>query len=449
MKSKIIKSKFYIETLGCNKNTVDSEIITSLLAKKGVIQTKDPEEAEYLIVNTCGFIDSAKEETIDTIFSLAQYKNTGKKKKLFVTGCFSQLYYNILEKEIPEIDAIFGVGNLEKIIDAITDESGSINGVCKDSLNVEPVYREYNLDKRLISTSGFAYVKIAEGCNRKCSFCLIPKIRGRFRSRRIEDIVSEIINLERSGIYEIILVSQDTLSYGHDLKLSNGLRLLLEEILDKTGIKLIRLLYLRPSEDLLSILDLFKDDRVIPYFDIPVQHVNDKILRSMRREGSRDIYTNLIEKIRNSVDNPVVRTSLIVGFPGEGEKEFDELLDFVREVRFNHLGVFTFSPQEGTEAYNLKGEVPEDIAEERKKIVLELQSKISEELLKRDVGKVVDVLVEEKVKGENIYFGRDYHFAPEVDGVFVIHSHKKIKVPSLVKCRITKAETYDLHGVPV
>jgi len=440
-------SKVYIETLGCSKNTVDSEIIITLLKNKGIEIATDPEDANYLVVNTCGFIDEAKEESINTILTLAKYKNedTTNGKKLFVTGCFSQLYYNEILKGIPEVDAVFGVGNFNPLIDAIVYEHKK--KLYNESFNISPYFKEYDIKHRYISTSGFAYVKIAEGCNRNCSFCLIPKIKGRFRSRTIESIITEIKSLVEDGIYEVILISQDSLNYGTDIGIKNGLGKLIEEILKKTKIDWIRLLYLRPSRTILNFLNLFKDNRLLPYFDIPVQHSSSRILRLMNREGNGKEYIKLIDDIRNKISKAVLRTSVIVGFPGEEKEDFKDLKAFIQKAMFNHLGIFIYSPQEDTEAFKLRKRVTKKIAKERLEELYDIQAEITGRLLRREVGKKLKVLIEEKIKGEDLYFGRSYHFAPEVDGVFVVSSSEKIKVPTRVKCTVKKAETYDLHGI--
>jgi len=446
-KSKAMKiRKTYIETLGCNKNTVDSEIISTLLRKKGIEITKNPEEADYIIVNTCGFIDEAKEESINTILTLAQFKDKEilNSKKLLVTGCFSQLYYKNILKEIPEVDAVFGVGDFEPLVNAITNSFEK--RFYDESFKITPYYKEYEIKGRDLSTTGFAYVKIAEGCNRKCSFCLIPKIKGSFRSRKMEYIIDEIKALQDMGIYEVILVSQDSLSYGSDIGIKNGLGKLIEEILKKTEIKWIRLLYLRPSNYILNLLALFKDSRVLPYFDIPVQHSSSRILKLMKRDGSREEYLKLVQNIRGEIPKAILRTTVIVGFPTEDERDFEDLKEFIWEAKFNHLGIFIYSPQRGTEAYSLKNRIRKSIALKRSEELYNLQSKISSELLNREVGNSYKVLIEEKIENEDIYFGRSYHFAPEIDGVFVLHSSKKMKVPALVKCIVKRTETYDLHG---
>ena len=439
--------KAYIETLGCSKNIVDSEVIATLLKEKGAEITNNPEDAEYLIVNTCGFIDEAKEESINTILSLAQYKNnknTSVPKKLYVTGCFSQLYHDEILKEMPEVDAVFGVGNFDPLIDAVINKSNK--RFYNESFKISPYYKEYNIRRRYLSTAGYGYVKIAEGCNRKCSFCLIPRIKGQFRSRKIDSIIEEIKELEEEGIYEIILVSQDSLSYGMDIGIKGGLAKLLEEILKRTSVKWIRLLYLRPSKYILDILNLFKEERLLSYFDIPIQHSSNRILKLMKREGESEEYSQIIENIRDRIPDAVLRTSVIVGFPGEGSDEFEDLKRFIQDVKFNHLGIFIYSPQEGTEAYKLKDKVQKVTAQKRSEELYILQSEISAKLLSREIGKKYEVLVEEKVDKENIYFGRSYHFAPEVDGVFVVNSSKKIKVPKIINCLVNKSETYDLHG---
>jgi len=441
-----LKSKqVYIETLGCNKNTVDSEIIATLLKRNGIPIVKNPDDADVIVVNTCAFIDEAKEESINTILSLAEYKKNGK--KLIVSGCLAQIYSSELLKEIPEIDTVAGVENLDEIVNQILKDRYVRD--LKVTRNISSRFVEYPERECLLSGNGTAYIKIAEGCNVNCSFCIIPKIRGPLRSRRIENIVEEANRLIELGVKELILVSQDTLSYGVDIGLENGLDKLLKALLSETDAMFIRVLYLRPAHELLNVQSLFGNSRVLPYFDIPIQHVSKKILKLMNRRGGYDEYLQLLSKIREMEKRAVIRTSVIVGFPGEDDNDFNELVSFLKEARINHLGVFTFSPQRESEAWNYKPRVKKVIAEKRKKKIYDLQEEISYSLLRKEKGKTFDVLIEEKVRGKDIYFGRSYHFAPEVDGTFVVYSEKRLTPGAVVKARVERADVYDLHGVIV
>jgi len=439
MKNKTV----YLESLGCNKNTVDSEIILTLLKKKGYDKVEHPSRASVIIVNTCAFIDEAKEEAIDTILNLL--KNKSQKTKLIVAGCLPQLYSREILKGLPEVDAVTGIGNLGVVVEAV--ESGSRRKDYVESKIIGKEYQEYILREEFLTNPHIAYLKIAEGCSKCCSFCLIPQIKGEFRSRKPENIVEEAGQLEKRGIKEIIIISQDTLSYGIDLNNNYKLKFLLEKLLTETNNVLFRLLYLSPCQELLSILPLFKEKRLLPYFDIPVQHVSEEILKRMGRAGGYKSYMDLMERIRVCIPEAVLRTTLMVGFPGENEKDFLLLKKFVQEVKFNHLGVFCFSPQKETKAYNMKNRVATKIAEKRKAEIMEIQSVISRNLLSREVGKSLEVLVEEKIKGENLLLGRSYHFAPEIDGIFVLNSEKDILPGSIVNARVTRANTYDLYGI--
>jgi len=432
----------YIESLGCNKNTVDSEIILSILKKRGYTRTDRPNEAVFVIVNTCAFIDEAKQETIDTIFDLAAKKT--KEAKLIVSGCFSQLYHREIEEKMPEVDAVIGTGNLETIIDAV--EGRSARKYFPKSTKLPKRFNEYGSRTELLTPKGYAYIKISEGCNRNCSFCLIPRIKGRLRSRRTAVIVEEAKQLEKMGVKELILTSQDTLRYGSDLVKKEDLASLIKTLLSETGIPIIRLLYLRPGRELIRNLDIFTDSRVVPYLDIPLQHVSKKILQLMRRDGDYGTYHDIIAQVRQNIPHAVLRSTFIVGFPGETEEDFSMLLDFMREIRFNHLGVFAFSPQEHTNTANLTATVDEKTAEIRKEAILALQKDISKEILAQEMGKTFTVLVEECIEGEPISFGRSYHFAPEVDGLFVVQSNKGIEPGSLVRAQVTHVGEYDLYG---
>jgi len=439
MKNKTV----YLESLGCNKNTVDSEIMLTLLKERGYKRVETPSNASILIVNTCAFIDDAKKEAINTILNLSGYKN--KNKKLIVAGCLPQLYYREILEEIPEVDAVIGIGDLGAVIEAI--ESKGKKRDYTHTRIIHDKYREYVFREEFLTYPGSAYLKISEGCSKLCSFCLIPKIKGRHRSRDPEKIVKEAKQLENRGVIEIILTSQDTLSYGIDLEKRSGLKFILEKLLSETSKVLFRLLYLSPYQEIIDILPLFKEKRLLPYFDIPIQHVSAEVLKKMGRKGSYRSYIELIEKIRMSIPDAVLRTTLIVGFPGENEDDFSLLKKFVQEARFNHIGVFCFSPQRETEAYKMKEKVGLKVAKLRKAEIMEIQSIISHKLLNREVGKSFDVLVEESVEGEKLFLGRSYHFAPEVDGVFIIKSEREISPGTMIKARVIRADTYDLYGV--
>jgi ribosomal protein S12 methylthiotransferase len=432
----------YLHSLGCNKNTVDSEVMLTLLRKAGYRITDNPEEATRIVVNTCAFIDEAKEESIDAILELAERRKNGA--KLVVTGCLSQLYWKEIINGMPEADVIVGTGNLEYILDAVQIPEGKRD--FPESRRSDSMYREYSLRAMFISTPGSAYLKISEGCSRTCSFCLIPQIRGKMRSRNPESILEEGNYLWEKGIHELVLTSQDTLSYGRDLHIENGLKTILNGLLRETGIEFIRLLYLRPSSELLKLTDLFNEARVVPYFDIPLQHVSATILRRMKRNGSVEEYKELIEVLREKIPGAVFRTTLMVGFPGETDEDFSSLLSFIEEIQFNHVGVFIFSPQKGTAAFSMNRKVPKKIAEERQRLLMQTQQRISRLLLERYIGKTFEVLVEERFHGQNLYMGRSYHFAPEVDGLFLLRSEKNITPGEMVYARVTGADDYDLHG---
>jgi ribosomal protein S12 methylthiotransferase len=438
----------FLLSLGCSKNTVDSEVMLALLQEEGFRWVESPEEATHLVVNTCGFIDQAKEEAVDSIMELARVKESrageGDRARpvLIVTGCMAQLYARELQEEIPEIDVLMGNGDLRLVREAVR---GRASGVLERSLLRGEAYPEYPPRRELISSPGSAYLKISEGCGRRCSFCLIPAIRGPLRSRSMESILAEAGDLEDQGVRELILVSQDTLGYGRDLSGKPALAGLVSRLLERTGFPWIRLLYLSPQRELLELLPLFEDRRLLPYFDVPVQHASQGVLRAMGRSGDGESYRRLFDTIRERVPRAVLRTTFLVGFPGEGEAEHGELLELVRTVRFNHVGVFMFSPQEGTPAFAMKATVHEKTALRRRNRILELQQDVSRGLLAGEVGSDLEVLVEERGE-EGTAFGRSYHFAPEVDGLFVLSGAAGAKPGDLVRARVTRSEVYDLYG---
>ncbi len=417
-------------TLGCSKNIVDSErLIKQLKANKfGVTDTS--ENAETIIINTCGFIEAAKEESINTILEAVELKKQGKIKKVIVAGCLSERYKNELRKEIPEVDKYFGVEAFEKVID-------SLGGKFK---------RELLGERELSTPKHFAYLKISEGCNNPCSFCAIPLMRGRHRSRPLDVLISEARNLAAKGVKELILIGQDTTDYGIDLYGKRTLARLLNELSKISNLQWIRLMYAYPShfpEDV--IMEMAENPKILKYIDLPLQHISDKILKSMRRGISRRRTVELIEHLRNSIPDLTLRTTFIVGYPGETEKEFDELYDFVKQTEFDRLGVFTYSQEEQTPAYSLGDPIPREIKEERQADLMELQKDISFSKNKLLNGKVLEVIIDDS--GEDFFLSRSVKDAPEVDGKIFIPKEKNLaKIGNIYKVEIYDFNEYDLFG---
>ncbi|EDP75824.1 hypothetical protein HG1285_05845 [Hydrogenivirga sp. 128-5-R1-1] len=418
--------KVGVISLGCSKNLVDSEILLARLKSAGVELTSDIESADCIVVNTCGFIEDAKRESIDTILEAI---DTGK--KVLVMGCLVERYRKELEKELTEVEGFFGTQSWDEIL---------------KHLGLQP---KYSAPYRLLTTpTSYAYVKIAEGCNRLCSFCAIPKIRGRHLSRPVEDIVSEVKDLASRGVKEIDIVSQDTTYYGKDLYREYRLTELLKELEEVEGIEWIRLLYLYPTEVSDQLISYIRDsEKVLPYFDMPIQHISSKVLKSMRRGYDEGFVRRLIEKIRSEIPEAVLRTTLIVGYPNEDEEDFRRLLNFVEEGHFHWLGVFTYSPEEDTGAFPLGDPLPQELKEERKETLIEAQRKITARKNASLVGKRFKVIVD----GFSSEFsfvpkGRAYLHAPEVDGAVYIESEEPLKVGDRVEVEITQATDYDLGG---
>jgi len=418
-------------SLGCPKNLIDSEIILGRLIGEGVELVGDPEEAETIIINTCGFIESAREESIETILKAVNLKKQGRCKHLFVTGCLSERYRRELEENIPEVDAFFGARDIEGISYQLAQRLG---------LNGPPV------TGRILSTPPhYAYLKIAEGCDRSCSFCVIPQIRGRYRSRDPESILQEAEALAQQGVRELILVAQDTTYYGTDLGGDTGLTDLVKRLCTIDSLKWIRLLYTYPSEIRDDLIDLIADnEKVCKYLDLPVQHISDKILKAMKRGTSRRDIENLIEKLRKRIPDLALRTTLIVGFPGEEEEDFEELLSFVKEARFERLGVFTYSREEGTPAFSFPGQIPERVKQERFAEVMRLQQGISREINRSFIGKEVEVLVDGFDHKRGYFVGRTQWDCPEVDNTVILRS--QAKPGEFCRVKIIDALEYDLIG---
>lgn len=429
-----------IVTLGCSKNEVDSSCMMSILDKNRYSVENDPQKADIIIVNTCGFIDAAKEESIDTILQMAKYKETGSCKKMILSGCLAQRYPEELLKEIPEADGIIGTGNISQIND-ILDRSIDGERVIKVD-NINSPYLE-GIKKEKVNIT--EYVKISEGCNNNCSYCIIPKLRGKNRSRRIEDIYEEVSYLAKNGAREIILIAQNTTDYGIDLYGIYSLSKLIKEISKINDIKWIRVLYLYPdhfTDELIS--EFINNDKLVKYVDIPLQHYSDHVLKLMDRHTDKEHIKNLIEKLRK-IKGLVIRTTFIVGFPGESEEDFNILREFINTYKFDKLGVFTYSREESTKANNLNEQIDEDVKEYRRDIIMEDQLKISERLLEDKIGQVLQVLIEEKIE-DNLYAGRSYLDSPDIDGVIYVNSNKNLSINSFINVKVTSSMEYDLIG---
>ena len=425
------RKKVNVITLGCSKNVVDSEVLMGQLkANKFSVAHETQKKSDIVIINTCGFIDKAKQESIDTILQYADEKRLGGIEKLYVTGCLSQRYKDSLEEEIPEVDGYFGTMELPVLLKRLGAD-----------------YKHELVGERILSTpSHFAYMKISEGCNRTCSFCAIPLMRGQHVSRPIEELVSEATRLVQRGVKEIMLIAQELTYYGLDIYKERALPKLLDELAAVKGLEWIRLHYAYPSKFPMDILDAMKrHDNVCKYLDMPLQHASDNMLKTMRRQITRDEMRKLLDDIRAKVPGIAIRTTMLVGFPGETEEDFESLCDFVREQRFNRLGAFTYSHEEGTSGYALVDDVPEEIKNERAARLMQIQSDISQELNNERVGDECRVLIDRKEGG--YFIGRTEHDSPEVDNEVLLDAQKnKCKIGEFVNVRITDAAEFDLVG---
>ena len=437
-------------SLGCPKNLIDSEVMAAILMRSGFDITPDAEDADIIIINTCTFILPAKEESIDEILRMAEWKQYGKCRHLVVTGCLPQKYGNILEKEMPEVDLFLGTGEIPKIADLISDLENKKFVDCR-SFTGKPSFLMDSTYPRLLSRPGCsAYLKIAEGCSNCCSYCVIPSVRGEFRSRDVDDILIEAEMLVSGGIKEIIITAQDTTSYGSDLKGKPDLSILLKEMTSVGGIEWIRLLYTYPAYLTRKILQtISKEEKICNYIDIPVQHIDDDILKAMNRKGGSALIRNTIARVREIIPDVTLRTSLIVGFPGEGYEEFDKLLNFIKETRFENLGVFKYSREEGTAAADFPSHVLEKEKERRRNILMEEQSIISYEINRSRIGKVREVLIEEKCDHLDFSFlGRVRDQAPDVDGITYVRTNDAV-VGDIITCRIISTDVYDIYAEEV
>lgn len=459
--------KIYLVSLGCDKNLVDSEIMLGLLSKEGYAITNELSEADYAIVNSCCFIGDAKEESINTIIEIGELKKEGKLKGLIVTGCLAQRYQSMITDELPEADAVIGTTAYDNIVSAIA-EIKSKNGLADKSLYIEDLERLAGGEEHRLVPAGeiSSYIKIAEGCNKRCTYCIIPYIRGNYRSIPMETIVKEAEELAKQGTKELLLVAQETTLYGVDIYGKKALPELVHELSKISGIEWIRLLYCYPEEITDEIIEAIKNEKkVCHYIDLPIQHSSDAILRKMARKTNQAELRERIAKLRKEIPDITLRTTLITGFPGETEEEFKELYNFVDEMEFDRLGVFTYSAEEGTPAAEMDGQVDEEVKIARRNEIMELQQEISAEKAEGRIGKVYEVLVEGTVPvdsvngeafasimevnedGKKVYIGRTYMDAPDVDGQVFFEADYEIMSGELVEVEIIASDEYDLFGV--
>lgn len=436
------KYKVGMVSLGCDKNRVDSEIILGKVNKDYEITNK-AKEAEIIIVNTCGFIEKAKQESIDTILEMSKYKENSNCKLLIATGCLIQRYGNELKDLIPEIDIMLGVNDYEKIDNVISE---FINNN-KKSLEINYSDENINEGERILTTASHtAYIRIAEGCNNFCTYCIIPKIRGKFRSRNMENILKEAKELKEQGVKEIILVAQDTTMYGTDIYGEKRLHTLLKELSNIDGIEWIRVLYCYPEEIYEELIDeIAVNNKVVKYLDLPIQHINSRILKLMGRKVNKEDIIKIINKLRERIQDIVLRTSLIVGFPSETEEEFIELRDFLGEYKIDKVGVFNYSQEEDTPAAKMENQIDEEIKVKREYELMDFQKEISSQINQLKIDKIYDILVEGY--RNNHYYGRNFEMAPEVDGSVIFECNEEIQIGSIVKIKITSCTDYDLIGV--
>ncbi len=431
-------------SLGCDKNLVDSEVMLGLIDKEGYRIVDQEEEADIIIINTCCFIHDAKEESIQTILEMAEYKKEGRLKALIVTGCLAQRYQQEILEEIPEVDAVLGTTSYHKIAEAIQEALAGKGHVELNDLDALPLVNT----KRLVTTGGhYAYLKIAEGCDKHCTYCIIPKLRGNYRSVPMDRLLREAEELASQGVKELILVAQETTLYGIDLYGEKSLHKLLRELCKISGLRWIRILYCYPEEIDDNLIQVMKEEKKIcHYLDLPIQHASDEILKRMGRRTTKEQLVHIVGKLREEIPDITLRTTLITGFPGETEEQHEELMAFVDEMEFERLGVFTYSPEEDTPAAVMPGQIPEEVKEERQAELMELQQDIVFDQAEAMVGKEVLVMIEGKVADENAYVGRTYKDAPGVDGLIFVNTEKELMSGDFAMVTVTGALEYDLIG---
>ena len=436
--------KILFISLGCDKNLVDTEVMLGLLASRGYEMTDDETEADIIVINTCCFIHDAKEESIQNILEMAEYKKEGKVKALIVTGCLAERYRQEILDEIPEVDEVLGTTAYDRILDAVDAALAGEHSVMLADIDALPLPDT----KRLVTTGGhFAYLKIAEGCDKHCTYCIIPKIRGNYRSVPMERLIREAEELAAQGVKELILVAQETTLYGKDLYGEKSLHRLVRELCRISGLQWIRILYCYPEEITDELIQVMKEEKkVCHYLDLPIQHASDAVLKRMGRRTTKQELIEIIGKLRREIPDICLRTTLITGFPGETEEQLEELIVFMDEMEFDRLGVFTYSPEEDTPAEKMPDQIDEEVKEERQAELMELQQEIAFDNAERMVGREVLVMIEGKVADENAYVGRTYRDAPNVDGLIFINTDEELLSGDFARVKVTGALDYDLIG---
>lgn len=436
--------KILFISLGCDKNLVDSEEMLGLLNSRGYTFTDDETEADVIIINTCCFINDAKEESVQTILEMAEYKKTGKCKALIVTGCMAQRYKQEILDEVSEVDQVLGTTAYEKIVEAVDEALAGSRGVEEEPLS----YLPQTDVKRMVTTGGhYAYLKIAEGCNKCCTYCIIPKLRGRYRSVPMERLIEQAKELAAQGVKELILVAQETTVYGVDLYGEKSLHLLLEQLCRISGLRWIRILYCYPEEIYEELIQTMKkEEKICHYLDLPIQHASDTVLRRMGRRTTRADLEQIIAHLREEIPDIVLRTTLITGFPGETEEQHQEVMEFIDEMEFDRLGVFTYSQEEDTPAASMPDQIDEETKLNWQEELMELQQEIAFDKAESRTGSVVTAMIEGKVADEDAYVARTYGDAPNVDGLLFVQTAEELNSGDFVRVRITGAVEYDLIG---
>lgn len=441
---KMKNKKILFISLGCDKNLVDSEVMLGILADRGFEMTDTEDDADIIIINTCCFINDAKEESINTILEMAEYKKTGPCKALIVTGCLAQRYKQEIVDEIPEVDAVIGTSKYDEIFDAVDQALKGSHFLDVDDLDRLPSVP----GKRILTTGGhYAHLKIAEGCDKHCTYCIIPKIRGNYRSVPMEQLLAEAASLAEQGVKELILVAQETTLYGMDLYGKKSLHILLQELAKIKGIRWIRILYCYPEEIYPELIETIKNEKkVCHYLDMPIQHASDAILKRMGRRTTKAQLKETISLLRKEIPDIVLRTTLIAGFPGETQEQHEELMEFVDEMEFERLGVFAYSPEENTPAASMPDQIPEEVKEERRDAILELQQEIAFDKAADMVGRTLYAMIEGKVADEPAYVARTYADSPDIDGYVFVNTGEMLMSGDFVKVKITGSAEYDLIG---
>lgn len=436
--------KLLFISLGCDKNLVDTEIMLGILTKAGYELTDDETKADVIVINTCCFINDAKEESVNTILEMAEYKKAGSCKALIVSGCLAERYKQEIIDEIEEVDAIIGTSSIDSILEAVDKSLEGAGYQRFESIDRLPKHES----GRIVTTGGhYAHLKIAEGCNKRCTYCIIPKVRGNYRSVPIEELIKEAEELAEQGVKELILVAQETTMYGIDLYKEKSLPRLLHELCKIPGIYWIRIQYCYPEEITDELIQTIKaEPKICSYLDLPIQHANDDILKAMGRRTSKSELKDRINRLRREIPDIALRTTLITGFPGETDKQHEELMEFIDEMEFDRLGVFTYSPEENTKAAGMPGQIEESVKEDRRAELMELQQDIALDKGEEMIGRILTIMIEGKVADENAYVGRTYKDAPNVDGYIFVNTDEELMSGDFVNVRVTGALEYDLIG---